>query len=372
MAALQFADPTAAGYSRIRRGEGFVILSPRGKVVRDPRILKRVADLVIPPAWTSVWIAPHASAHIQAIGIDAKGRKQYIYHPEFRAEREAEKFRKLARFAARLPEIRARVAADMALPGLARDKVLASVVHLLDRTLIRIGNRTYAEANKSFGLSTLRSRHVVVAGSTIRFAFRGKSGQEWRVRIQDRRVAKVIRACQGLPGQHLFQYVDDDGERRAIASDDVNAYLRTVGGPRVSAKDFRTWAGTVLCGVALSLAPPAEAERQRRRQVASAVRAVAYRLGNTPAVCRSAYIHPAVLTAHESGTLYRQASRLSHGEASDMGLTAAEETILRLLRKRNTGAAARVAAKNADRPSASRSRGTAMPEGQTATGGHHG
>jgi DNA topoisomerase-1 len=330
---LRFSDPSVPGYARVRRGRGIAIVSPAGRPVKDRRILDRVASLVIPPAWTSVWIAPDATGHIQAIGYDARGRRQYIYHPRYRAEREAEKFRRLADFAAALPAIRRQVAADMGLRGLPRAKVVATVVHLLDRTLIRIGNRSYAEQNGSFGLSTLRNRHVEVGGSAVRFAFPGKSGREWRVRIDDRRVATVIRACQDLPGQHLFQYVDDDRRRRTISSDDVNAYLRAICGREVSAKDFRTWAGTVLCGVALSLAPPADGERHVRRQIASAVRAVAHRLGNTPAVCRSSYIHPVVLGAHAGGDLFRAARRLQHRNGEHDGLTSAERVVLKLLRR---------------------------------------
>lgn len=332
MRSFKRIDPTNAGYSRVPRGRGFTILSPLGKKVMDDRVLRRVKSLVIPPAWTSVWIAPTPDAHIQVVGLDAEGRRQYLYHPLYRAAREQEKFQRLISFAALLPRIRKKVADDMGLRGLPRQKVVATVVHLLDRTFIRIGNRAYAQQNKSFGLSTLRSRHVEIGGSSIRFAFRGKSGREWRVQIDDRRVAKVVRACQDLPGQHLFQYRDADEQRRSISSDDVNAYLKQICGDEVSAKDFRTWAGTVLSAVALSLAKPGETDRQLRKQVTSAVRAVAYRLGNTPAVCRSAYIHPAILAAHEDGVLFRNARRLQHQRDDGHGHSAAETAVLRLLK----------------------------------------
>jgi DNA topoisomerase-1 len=326
-------DPNEPGYSRIRRGRGFAILSPRGRAVTDERILRRVNALVIPPAWTNVWIAAAPEAHIQAIGSDADGRRQYIYHPLYRAAREQEKFQRLLAFAAMLPRIRERVAKDMAAKGLPREKVLATVVHLLDRTLIRIGNRAYAEANKSFGLSTLRSPHVEVGVSTVRFEFRGKSGREWRVKIADRRIAKVIRSCQELPGQPLFQYLDEDKGRRSISSGDVNGYLQNLCGSEISAKDFRTWAGTVLCAVALSLAPPAESEAKKRRQVTSAVRAVAYRLGNTPAVCRSSYIHPAILIAHADGALFRYAQQLNHPDSIGAGHSPAERVVMKILKQ---------------------------------------
>jgi len=332
MTSLHFSNPEQPGYRLVKRGSGTVLVSPAGRPVRDRRVEKRVASLRIPPAWSSVWIAPTPGGHIQAIGYDARGRRQYIYHPEYRAQREAEKFQRLAGFALLLPALRRCVEADMDQPGLPRTKVLATVVHLLDRTLIRIGNRSYADQNGSFGISTLRNRHVAVASSTVRFAFRGKSGREWRVRVEDRRVAKVIRACQDLPGQHLFQYVDDDRQRRTVTSDDVNAYLRGICGDEVSAKDFRTWAGTVLCGVALSLAPPAESERQLRRQVASAMRAVSYRLGNTPAVCRSSYVHPQIFEAHRTGALHRLARRLQHIPPPEPALSLAEKAVLRLLK----------------------------------------
>lgn len=332
MRSFEHIDTESSGYSRVRRGTGFSILSPQGKRVTDRRIIDRIKSLVIPPAWSKVWIAPTINAHIQAIGYDAEGRRQYIYHPLYRAAREQEKYQHVVTFAEMLPRIRRKVAADMNLKGLPREKIVATVVHLLDRTLIRIGNRAYADRNKSFGLSTLRSRHVEIGGSTVRFAFRGKSGREWRVRIDDRRVAKVIRACQDLPGQHLFQYIDPDKQRRSISSSDINAYLKEACGSDISAKDFRTWAGTVLCAVALSLAPPAETERQIRRQLTSAIRAVAYRLGNTPAVCRSAYIHPAILGAHAQGVLFRHARQLHAGAAGE-GHSPAERMILRYLKK---------------------------------------
>lgn len=326
-----YADPHGPGLSRHRWGRGFIYRDSSGKPLRDPVHLKRIAALVIPPAWTQVWICPSPSGHIQVVGRDDRGRRQYIYHPAFRAARENEKFERLIAFAQVLPRLRKRVATDMARPGLGRDKVLATIVYLLDRTLIRIGNQTYARENGSFGLSTLRTGHVEVSGSTIRFSFKGKSHKEWRVAIFDRRVGRIIRACQELPGQHLFQYRDDSGALRSVASEEVNDYLRRAAKRPVSAKDFRTWGGTVLCGLALSLAPPAQTERHLRKQLASAIRAVSHRLGNTPAVCRSSYIHPAIITAHAEGLFARYARRMSHGSAYENRLTPAERAVLRII-----------------------------------------
>jgi len=331
---LHFSDLDQPGFRLTRKGRRVTVVSPDGAAVTDPGILQRVEALAIPPAWVSVWIAPSPDGHIQAFGYDARARRQYIYHPLYRARREEEKFRRLTQFAASLPAVRRRVEADMRRPGLGQEKVVATVVHLLDRTLIRVGNRSYAEQNGSFGLSTLRNRHVAVTSSTVRFAFRGKSGREWRLGVEDRRVARVIRACQSLPGQHLFQYLDPTGERRSVTSDDVNGYLRDICRAEVSAKDFRTWAGTVLCGVALSMAPPDDRERFRKRQLASAIRAVAHRLGNTPAVCRSYYVHPAIYEAFESGRLHRDARRLQHPWPDNPRHSPAERAILRLLRSR--------------------------------------
>jgi DNA topoisomerase-1 len=326
-----FADPATPGLARQRHGRGFAYRDARGGRITDPAMLERIRLLVIPPAWRDVWICPDPRGHIQAVGRDEKGRRQYIYHADFRAHREAEKFERLATFAKVLPRLRRQVLRDLEQPGLTREKVLATVVYLLDRTLIRIGNETYARENGSFGLSTMRSRHASVRGETVRFTFTGKSGKAWSLSLADRRVGRVVRRCQDLPGQHLFQYRDGDGVPRTISSEDVNAYLRDIARQPVSAKDFRTWGGSVLCTLALSLAPPAEAERQRRRQQASAIRAVAQRLGNTPAVCRASYVHPQVFSAHEAGLLFRRGGRMRHGAELAPRLTAAERTLVTIL-----------------------------------------
>ena len=331
MHGIVYADPQEEGFSRHKWGRGFTYRDEGGKRLTDPSHLRRIDELVIPPAWVQVWICPNPMGHIQVVGRDERGRRQYIYHPAFRAARETEKFERLTAFAQILPRLRRRVATDMASPGLGRNKVLATIVYLLDRTLIRIGNQAYARDNGSFGLSTLRNGHVEVAGSTVRFSFKGKSHKEWRVAIFDRRVGRIIRACQELPGQHLFQYRDEEGLLRNVSSDEVNEYLRRAARRPVSAKDFRTWGGTVLCGLALSLAPPAPTPTQLKRQLASAIRAVSHRLGNTPAVCRSSYIHPAIVSAHAEGLLARYARRMSHASAYENQLTPAERAVLRIL-----------------------------------------
>ncbi len=284
-------------------------------------MLERIRALAIPPAWERVWICPRADGHIQATGYDARGRKQYRYHPEWRRVRDETKYDRLADFARRLPAVRRRIARDLAKRGLPREKVLATVVRLLETTLIRVGNAEYARENGSFGLTTLRNRHAEVTSGSVRFRFRGKSGRDHEVGLQDRQIARIVRQCQDLPGQDLLQYIDEDGVAQPIDSSDVNAYLREVAGDDVSAKDFRTWAGTVLAAMALSKLPREETKTAATRQIVAAIRRVARRLGNTPAVCRSCYVHPRVLEAHAAGW--------SLGRTSD--LRAAERAVLTLL-----------------------------------------
>jgi DNA topoisomerase-1 len=331
---LIYVDRTRPGFTRVPDGDGFKYLSARGKPLKDSRALKRIAALVIPPAWTKVWIAPHAGAHIQATGIDAKGRLQYRYHDAFRRSQEAAKFSKLIAFAQALPKLRAAVARDMALPGIPRERALATLVHLLETTLIRIGNPEYARANESYGLSTLTPEHVVVEGATMKFEFTGKSGKTWALTIKDRRAAKVMRACQELPGQQLFKYLDAEGERRSVTSADVNAYLKLAAGRRISAKDFRTWGGTTICALALAKTPPGESKTALKRQVMEALREAARALGNTPAVCRSSYVHPGILSSHGTGDLYKHLSRaLARQVAEAAGLKPHEQAVLKLLRR---------------------------------------
>ena len=299
---LRHATDRRPGITRRRAGHGFAYRDSDGKPIRDPQTRERIRGIAIPPAWTDVWISPYPNGHLQATGRDARGRKQYRYHPRYRRGREAAKYERLLAIAAALPKIRAKVDADLAKPGLDRDKVVAAIVRLLELTLIRVGNDEYARLNRSFGLTTLRDRHASVRGTSIRFRFKGKSGKLHEVGLRDRRLAAVVRRCQDLPGQELFQYVDDEGEPVDIASDDVNDYLRSIA-PDVSAKDFRTWAGTVLAYRALRAIDPPKSEREATRNVVAAIRETADLLGNTPAVCRSAYVHPVVVEAYLDGRL---------------------------------------------------------------------
>ena len=294
-------------------------------------MLKRIRSLVIPPAWTDVWICAAADGHIQATGRDAKGRKQYRYHADYREAREQSKYEHLVEFAEALPGLRTRVAEHMSLRGLPREKVLATVVHLLETTLIRVGNDEYAKANESYGLTTLKSKHVAVEGSEVRFRFTGKSGKQWSLAMRDRRVARIIRACQELPGQDLLQYFDDDKELRAVSSGDVNAYLREITGRDITAKDFRTWAGTVLMARFLGASGQFESETKAKRAISAAVKQVAAALGNTAAVCRKSYIHPAVTGAYLGGGFVLEAVQVG-GPPEPKGLRPEEATTLSLLR----------------------------------------
>jgi DNA topoisomerase-1 len=316
------SDTGAVGIARKGRPSHFRYVGPAGKAIRDAATLRRIRALAIPPAWREVWIASCAKAHLQATGRDARGRKQYRYHPAFAAMRDADKYAHLISFAEQLPALRRRLTADLAKPGLPREKILAAVVILLEETLIRIGNEDYAQANHSYGLTTLHNRHVRVRGAALRFVFTGKSGKRWDLSLQDRRVARVVRACQELAGQHLFEYRGEDGAVHPIGSTDVNAYLRQITGADVTAKDFRTWAGTVQAAIAFSRQPgPAT-----RKTVRAVVADVAARLGNTVTVCRKCYIHPAVIQGFEDGSL-----RLGK-KGARMGLRLAERGVLRMLR----------------------------------------
>jgi DNA topoisomerase-1 len=304
-AGLRYTPDDGPGITRRRAGKGWSYRDPDGAVIRDPEQLERIRGIVIPPAWTDVWINPSARGHIQATGRDARGRKQYRYHPKWRASRDDTKFSRMVAFGTALPGIRQRVGADLGRPGLSRQKTLAVVVRLLDESLIRVGNAEYARDNASYGLTTLRDKHVDVEGATMHFAFRGKGGKLHEVDVRDRRVAGMVKRMQDLPGQHLFQYLDDDGERQAVDSEDVNAYLHEIAGEGFTAKDFRTWAGTVLAARCLRDLGPFETETAMKANILEAVDTVAARLGNTRAVCRAAYIHPAVLLGYEAGELCR-------------------------------------------------------------------
>ncbi len=336
-AGLRYTTDATPGIVRQARGKGFVYLRPDGKQLRDKTILMRIKALVIPPAWTDVWIAPGADDYLQATGRDAKGRKQYRYHAGFTEIRDDAKFERLLSFALALPAIRRRVDRDMKAPGLSRERVLATVVSLLEETLCRVGNESYAQANNSFGMTTLRNRHVTIKGGELRFSFKGKGGKEWRLRVKNPRVAKVVRACHELPGQRLFEYRTGDGSVQPVDSGDVNTYLREASGQSVSAKDFRTWFGTVEAAVALE-AFRAGGETPCKRHMNAAVKRAADRLGNTVTICRKSYIHPAVLADYGAG-----AFRLPEVRRKPRGMSADEARVLAYLRKaqRNTKRSAR-------------------------------
>jgi len=339
-AGLRYVSDEKPGIRRRRSGSGFRYVRPDGSAVEDEPTLGRIKSLVIPPAWTDVWITTDPRGHIQATGRDAKGRKQYRYHPRWRAVRDETKYGRMLAFGAALPTIRARVDADLRRQGLPREKVLATVVRLLEATLIRVGNEEYARENRSYGLTTLRNRHVDVHGTELRFEFRGKSGKDHRVSLRDRRLAGVIRRLQELPGQEVFQYVDEEGVRHTVDSDDVNAYLREIAGQDFSAKDFRTWAGTILCAVALRELKACASESEAKRNVAQVVKSVAQQLGNTPAVCRACYVHPTVIEAYfESHDRDPLAEALAHTldratDSTDADLSDDEQAVMRLLRRR--------------------------------------
>ncbi len=297
-AGLRYANSDRPGYARRRSGRGFAYRDETGRRIGDRTTIARIRSLVIPPAWTDVWICPDPDGHLQATGRDARGRKQYRYHPKFRARRSDAKFDRLLAFAAALPRIRRRVQKDLGRRTLTREKVLAAVVRLLELSLIRVGNDEYARLNRSFGLTTLRNRHAHVRGATVRFRFRGKSGRQHEVSLQDRRLATIVRRCQELPGQELFQYLDEAGQPHDVTSDDVNAYLRDAAGADVTASDFRTWAGTVLAYRALTALDPAADPRAARSNVVEAIRVTAAGLGNTETVARNSYVHPGVVKAY--------------------------------------------------------------------------
>jgi DNA topoisomerase-1 len=327
-AGLIYVSDQERGFRRERRGDTVVYLGAHGRRLRNPAVLDRIRRLAIPPAYRDVWICRHANGHLQATGRDARGRKQYRYHPSWRETRNSAKYDRMLAFADRLPRIRRAVDADLHLPGLPRRKVLAAIVHLLENALIRIGNDEYARANGSFGLTTLRNRHARVRGDRVHFAFRGKSGQYHDISLDDARLARIVRRCQELPGQTLFQYLDADGVAQSIGSADVNAYVREASGDAFSAKDFRTWAGTLEAARALLDRGQPQSEADAKTKVVEAIRQVAERLGNTPSVCRSCYIHPAVIDAYCAGAL-----QLPPRTSARLRLTAQERALQKLLRR---------------------------------------
>ena len=302
-AGLRYVTDDMPGIRRQKRGAGFTYIDADGKVIREPAVLHRFRALVIPPAWTNVWICPLAEGHLQVTARDARGRKVYRYHPSFRQSRDQSKFERMFELKDVLWKIRTRVEEDIALEGLPRAKVMATVVWLLERTLIRVGSEQLARLNRSYGLTTLRHRHVEIDGTEVRFEFRGKSGVAHTVAVQDRRIAHIIQRCQELPGQELFQYLDDDGRRQVVDAGDVNEYLRDVTGRDITAKDFRTWAGTMLAAEKLREMGVAPSKRQAEKNVVAAIDAASAKLGNTRTVCRNFYVHPALIDAYLDGSV---------------------------------------------------------------------
>lgn len=342
-AGLRYTNDDKPGIRRLRRGRAFAYLDSRGKPVKGSD-LKRIGSLVIPPAWTGVWVCPDPQGHLQATGRDARGRKQYRYHPKWREVRDGTKYGRMMAFGRALAVIRRRTDADLRRAGLPREKVLAAVVKLLEKTFIRVGNDEYARTNRSFGLTTMRDGHVKVSGSTVKFIFRGKSGVEHDLALDDRRLAKIVKACRDLPGQELFQYRDQDGKVVDIGSADVNAYLKDITGEDFTSKDFRTWAGTVLAATLLRDFEKVDSEARAKKNIVSAIEQVAKRLGNTRAVCRKCYVHPAILDAYLDGSMLKTVAQRAGRVGRAMGrMTESEAVVLGLLQRRLAKASGRTA-----------------------------
>jgi DNA topoisomerase-1 len=331
VAGLRYSCDSGRGIRRVKTRSGFRYVGPNGRTITNAQTLKRIKQLAIPPAWTDVWIAADSHAHLQATGRDARGRKQYRYHPRWGEVRHQTKYDRMVPFARALPSLRRRVAADLRHASLTKQKVLAALVQLLERTFIRIGNTEYARTNKSFGLTTLKDGHVKIRGPELRFEFRGKSGIRQSITFADARLAKIVKHCQELPGQELFQYIDDDGRRRVVTSADVNGYLKEATGAEFTAKDFRTWAGTLLAALALRDERLETSARKTKSVILRAVEHVASHLGNTPSVCRTCYIHPYVIEAYSDGTL---SSKLGTSKRRVRGLSQDESAVLALLENR--------------------------------------
>jgi DNA topoisomerase I len=336
-AGLRYVSDEDPGLRREARKKSFRYFDAQGKLVKDPAVIDRVNRLAIPPAWTGVWICPSANGHIQATGRDVRGRKQYRYHPDWRATRDATKFERMIAFGNALPKIRQRVARDLRTPGLGRKKVIAAMIRLLEETHIRVGNEEYVRQNNSFGLTTLRDRHVQIRGEKMKFHFVGKSGKAHDIELHDARLAKIVRKAQEVPGQILFQYIDNDGMRQKVSSEDVNAYLREVAGEEFSAKDFRTWAGTVLAALALrELVKAAEDVKPTKKNLRAAIERVAEKLGNTPSVCRKCYVHPAIMDGYLGGETIALLQPKLAGASARAGwrLGMEEMAVLSFLRKK--------------------------------------
>ncbi len=335
-AGLRYVTDARPGIRRVRSGKGFRYVSPEGKAVRDKATLLRIRSLVIPPAWTDVWISTVSNGHLQATGRDARKRKQSRYHPRWRTVRDETKYERMLLFAQALPHIRTKVRHDLDLAGMPREKVLATVVRLMENTLIRVGNEEYAQSNKTYGLTTMRNKHVTVRGETVKFSFKGKSGVHHTVDVHDRRIARIVKRCEEIPGYELFQYLDEEGQAHSIDSSDINEYLQQVTGEHFTAKDFRTWAGSVLACTALNGLGPFESTTQAKKNVVAAVAEVAKKLGNTPSVCRKCYVHPIVLEAYLDGKTVKAARKRVNREIAQhmSALHREEQALLRLISAR--------------------------------------
>jgi DNA topoisomerase-1 len=331
-AGLRYVTDQTPGITRRRSGRGFTHTGADGTTLRDPETIARIRSLAVPPAWTDVWICPNPRGHLQATGRDARGRKQYRYHAQWRDIRDETKYARLTSFAKELPKIRAQIERDLSISGLPRDRILATVIRLLEMTLIRVGNKEYARDNESFGLTTMRDHHVDVSGTKLEFEFRGKGGKRHVVDIRDPRLARIVKECQEIPGHELFRYVDEDGEHRTVESADVNEYLRRHASEAFTAKDFRTWAGTVLMVRALRELGPATSARGAKRKLLQAIEAVAQILGNTPAICRAYYVHPAVTEGYMDGSLHGFFESRGTKRKSRRGLSREEADVLAFLR----------------------------------------
>jgi DNA topoisomerase-1 len=340
-AGLRYVSDAQPGLHRRRRGTGFSYADAEGKLVRDKDTLARIKSLVIPPAWSNVWICPNPKGHLQVTGRDARGRKQSRYHPRWREVRDETKYERMTIFGAAFPAIRERVEHDLSLPGMPRPKILAAIVRLMEVTLIRVGNEEYARENQSYGLTTMRNKHVEVEGSSVTFKFQGKSKVRHTVDISDRRLARIIQRCQDIPGYELFQYIDSEGNHHTVDSADVNDYMREMTNEDFTAKDFRTWAGTVLACTILKEFEAFESQTQAKKNVVQAIKDVAARLGNTPSVCRKCYVHPAVLDTYFSGTMIKTVKQRVEEETADSSTALRQEEValLHLLQKRLAAAA---------------------------------
>ena len=335
IAGLHYSTDARPGIRRVKRGKTFSYLRPDGRPVKDAETLERIRRLVIPPAWRDVWVSPDPRGHLQVTGLDARGRKQYRYHPRWREVRDETKYGRMIDFGRALPAIRRRTEADLRRTGLPREKVLAAVVRLLEKTFIRVGNEEYARDNRSFGLTTMRDGHVKINGSKVKFIFRGKSGVEHDLELDDRRLARIVKQCRDLPGQELFQYRDDRGHVVDLGSADVNAYLKAITGRDFTSKDFRTWAGTVLAATLLREYEAVDSQARAKKNIVRAVEEVAKKLGNTKAVCRKCYIHPAIFDAYLDGTIAKTVAQRAARTTKAIGrVTAAEAAVLGLLQRK--------------------------------------